>query len=124
MKVAITSQGIDLDSQIDPRFGRAPRFVLVDMESGELTIHNNSGNLRTAHTAGMQAAGALVSLDAAVVITGKIGPKAFGTLQAAKISVYTVTIGTVGEAIEKFKTGDLQPLLNANAPEHWNQTDI
>jgi predicted Fe-Mo cluster-binding NifX family protein len=72
----------------------------------------------------MQAAGALVGLGAAVIITGKIGPKAFGTLQAAKISVYTVTIGTVGEAIEKFKTGNLQPLLNANAPEHRNQADI
>ena len=120
MKVAVTSQGPNLDSQVDPRFGRAPRFVLVDMESGELTIRNNSENLRTAHTAGMLAAGGLLGLGAVAVITGKIGPKAFGTFQAAKVGVYTATSGTVGEAIEKFKAGDLQPLLNANAPEHWN----
>ena len=122
MKVAVTSQGPDLNSQVDPRFGRAPCFVVVDMESGAVAVRNNSGNLRTAHAAGMQAAGALIGLGAAAVITGNIGPKAFGTLQAAKVSVYTVTSGSVGEAVEKFKAGQLRPLLNANAEEHWKQT--
>jgi len=122
VKVAVTSQGPDLNSQVDPRFGRAPCFVVVDTETGAVGVRNNSGNLRTAHTAGMQAAGALIGLGAAVVVTGNIGPKAFGTLQAAKVSVYTVTSGSVGEAIEKFKAEELRLLLNANAEEHWKQT--
>jgi len=122
VKVAVTAQGPDLNSRVDPRFGRAPCFVLVDTESGELNVRNNSGNLRTAHAAGMQAAGVLIGLGAAAVVTGNIGPKAFGTLQAAKVSVYTVTSGSVGEALEKFKAGELQPLVNANAEEHWKQT--
>ena len=121
MKVAVTSQGLDLNSQLDPRFGRAPCFVVVDMESGAVAVRNNSGNVRTAHAAGMQAAGALIGLGAAVVITGSIGPKAFGTLQAAKVSVYTVTSGSVGEAVERLLAGQLRPLLNANAEEHRNQ---
>lgn len=33
MKVAVTSQGLDLNSQVDPRFGRAPCFVVVDMQT-------------------------------------------------------------------------------------------
>jgi predicted Fe-Mo cluster-binding NifX family protein len=122
MKVAVTSQGPDLDSQVDPRFGRAPYFLLVDTESGELNIRNNAGSLSADHTAGMQAAGILISLGATAVITEKIGPKAFGTLQAAEVSVYTVTAGSVGKAIEKFKAGELQPLANANVEEHWKQT--
>lgn len=122
MKVAVSSQGPDLDSQVDSRFGRAPCFVLIDTQSGELNICDNLESIHTAHTAGMQAAGTLVSLGITAVITGKIGPKAFGTFQAAKVSVYTTNMGTVGEAIEKFKAGVLQPLRNANAKEHWNQT--
>jgi predicted Fe-Mo cluster-binding NifX family protein len=122
VKVAVTSQGPDLDGQVDPRFGRAPCFVLVDTQSGELSVRHNSGNLLTAHAAGMQAAGALISLGAAAVITGNIGPKAFGTLQAAKVSVYRLTSGTVREAIERFNAGKLQPLANANVEEHWEQT--
>jgi predicted Fe-Mo cluster-binding NifX family protein len=121
MKVAVTSQGPDVNSQVDPRFGRAACFVLVDMETGAVAIGNNSGSRRTAHAAGMQAAGALVGLGVAAVITGNIGPKAFGTLQAAKVSVYTAPSGSVGEAIEKFKAGELQRLLQANAKEHSEQ---
>ncbi len=122
MKVAVSSQGPDFDSQVDPRFGRAPCFVLVNTESGELSVCNNFESFYTAHTAGMQAAGALVSLGVAAVITGKIGPKAFGTLKVAKVSVFTTATGTVGEAIEKFKAGELQPLRSANAEEHWRFT--
>jgi len=122
MKVAVSSQGPDLDSQVESRFGRAPCFVLVDTQSGELNLCNNFESIYTAHTAGMQAAGTLVSLGVAAVITNKIGPKAFGTLQAAKVRVYTTTSPTVGEAVEQFKAGSLQPLHRANAKEHWNQT--
>jgi predicted Fe-Mo cluster-binding NifX family protein len=84
VKVAVTSQGPDLNSQVDPRFGRAPCFVVVDVGTGAVAVRNNSENLRTAHAAGMQAAGALIGLGAAAVVTGNIGPKAFGTLQSAK----------------------------------------
>ena len=33
MKVAVSSEGPGLDSQVDPRFGRAGGFVIVDMET-------------------------------------------------------------------------------------------
>jgi len=122
VKVAVTSQGPDLESQVDPRFGRAPCFVVVDTATGAVAVRHNSLNRRTAHTAGMQAAGALIALDAAAVITGSIGPKAFGTLRAANVSVYTVPSGSVGEAVEKFQAGELEPLVEANAKEHSEQT--
>ncbi len=34
MKIAVTSQGPDMNGKIDPRFGRAKFFVVVDTDSG------------------------------------------------------------------------------------------
>ena len=119
MKVAVASQGPDLNSQVAPRFGRARCFLIVDTTSGALTVRDNSGNPSTAHTAGMQAAGAIVSLGVGAVITGGIGPKAFATFQAGNVTVYTVTSGTVVDAIEKLEAGQLPPAQKPNMQEHW-----
>jgi len=119
VKVAVTSQGPDLNSRVAPRFGRARHFLIVDATSGAFTVHDNSGNLGTAHTAGMQAAGAVVSLGVGAVITGSIGPKAFATLEAGNIEVYTAASGTVEDAVEKLKAGRLEPAQRANMQEHW-----
>ena len=76
------------------------------------------GHLNTAHTAGMQVAGAIVSLQVHAVITRRIGPKAFATLRAANVTVYTVAAGAVADAIEKLKRGQLQPAQEPNMQEH------
>jgi predicted Fe-Mo cluster-binding NifX family protein len=34
MKFAVASQGNDLQSPLDPRFGRAKYFIVVDTETG------------------------------------------------------------------------------------------
>jgi predicted Fe-Mo cluster-binding NifX family protein len=119
VKVAVTSQGPDLNSQVAPRFGRARYFLIVDTASGAFTVGDNSGNSSTGHTAGMQAAGRIVSLDVGAVITRSIGPKAFATLQAGNVEVYTVASGTVEDAIGKLKAGQLRPAQEANMQEHW-----
>ena len=54
-----------------------------------------------------------------VVITGNVGPKAFAALQAANVKVYPGVTGTVKEAVEKFKAGELQPADGANVEGHW-----
>ena len=83
MKIVITSQGTSLESPVDPRFGRAKHFVLVDTNTGELSAHDNSQNLNAPQGAGIQAAQAVAQLGAEAVLTGHVGPKAFTTLQAA-----------------------------------------
>ena len=30
MKVAVSSSGRDLESQVDPRFGRSPYYIIID----------------------------------------------------------------------------------------------
>ena len=108
MKVAVTSQGKELSSQVDPRFGRAKYFIVVDTDSGEFTAHDNSQNLNAAQGAGIQAGQNVIDLGAQAVVTGNVGPKAFRTLEAGNVKIYIGATGTVGEAIEQLKTGKLQ----------------
>ena len=119
MKVAVTSQGPDLSSQVDPRFGRARYFIVVDTDSGEFTAHDNTKNVDAVQGAGIQAGRTVVDLGVAAVITGHVGPKAFGTLQAANVKVYPGASGTVKEAVEKFKAGRLELADKANVEGHW-----
>ena len=78
MKVAVTSQGQDLRSPVDPRFGRAKCFIVLDMETGVFCAVDNSQNLNAAQGAGIQAARNVVESGATAAITGHVGPKAFG----------------------------------------------
>ena len=119
MKVLVTSQGADLDSQVDPRFGRAKYFIVVDTDSGEFSVHDNTQNLNAVQGAGIQAGRTVVDLGAAAVITGNVGPKAFATLRAGNIKVYSGASGTVKEAVEQFKAEQLQPADQANVQGHW-----
>jgi len=119
MKIAITCQGTTLDSLVDPRFGRARYFLLVDTDTMQTTAHDNAQNLNAPQGAGIQAAQAVARLGADAVITGHVGPKAFATLRTANIAVYTQAGGTVREAIEQWKKGQLQASQEADVQGHW-----
>jgi len=119
MMAAITSQGRDLNSPVDPRFGRAKYFVVVNTETGDSTAHDNSQNLNAVQGAGIQAGRNVVDLNVQAVITGNVGPKAFATLQAGGVKIYIGASGTVAEALEKFKAGQLDGVSKANVEGHW-----
>lgn len=119
MKVAITAQDTTLDSSVDPRFGRAKCFILVDSETGEHTVHDNAQNLNAPQGAGIQAAQKVAGLGAEALLTGHVGPKAFHTLQAAEIAVYAGASGTVREALEAWKANKLAAAAKADVEGHW-----
>ena len=119
MKIAITASGETLESQVDPRFGRAAKFILFDTESGELQAVDNIQNLQAAQGAGIQAAESVYRLGAESVLTGNCGPKAFQALAAAGIKVFTGARGTVAEALEAFKAGKFSTAESANVEGHW-----
>ena len=95
MKAVVTAAGPDLQSPVDPRFGRARYFLLVDTQTGQFTAHDNVQNLNAPQGAGIQSAQAVVQLGAEAVLTGNVGPKAFTTLKAGRVAVYTGAAGTV-----------------------------
>lgn len=120
MKIAITSQGPDLTSQVDLRFGRAKNFIVLDTDTGEFSAHDNTQNMNAAQGAGIQAGRTVVELGVEAVVTGNVGPKAFATLQAGNIEVHQIAAGgTVKEVFEKFKAGELPAIDKANVQGHW-----
>lgn len=119
MKIAVTAQGPKLEAPVDPRFGRAKYFVVVDLDTGEFTAADNSMNLNAPQGAGIQAGTNVVKLGVEAVVTGHVGPKAFATLQAGNVAAYTGAGGTVAETVEKFKAGELERQEGADVEGHW-----
>ena len=108
-----------MSSMVDQRFGRAAAFVLVDTDSGEFRSENNAAGVAAAQGAGVQAAETVAGLGAKRLITGHCGPKAFRTLAAAGIEVYTGASGTVAEAVEQLESGALSRLTGPDRKGHW-----
>ena len=119
MKIAVTSTGDTLESQVDPRFGRAKRLIVVDAETGSYEAADNIQNLNAAQGAGIQTAQNVAAKSVEAVITGHCGPNAFRTLVAANIKVYVGASGTVKEMVEKFKKGELREARHADVEGHW-----
>jgi len=119
MKLAVTSQGLSLTSLVDPRFGRAKCFIVVNTETDEIQAVSNEANLNAPQGAGIQAWRKVIELGVEAVITGHVGPKAFTTLQAGGIGVFTGATGTVTDAVEQFKAGDLDLVESATVEGHW-----
>jgi len=119
VKIAITATGKELSSNVDPRFGRAKYFIVVDTDTNESAAHDNAQNLNAAQGAGIQAGETVARLGSKAGVTGNVGPKAFRTLNAADIKVYLSNEGTVADAIRKFKAGELKEVSAANVEGHW-----
>jgi predicted Fe-Mo cluster-binding NifX family protein len=119
MKIAVTSQGKDLDSQVDPRFGRAAYIIVVDSDSMKFQVIDNNANVNAMKGAGIQAAGNVVNSGAQVLLTGHCGPNAFKALKAGKVAVSNNAFGTVREAVKAYLDGKLPHAEDANVEGHW-----
>nr|MBC8360983.1 NifB/NifX family molybdenum-iron cluster-binding protein [Candidatus Desulfatibia profunda] len=117
MKIVISSSGKNLDSMLDPRFGRCAYFLLVDTNDMSFEIFDND-NIALGGGAGIQAAQFVNTKGPVAVITGNCGPNAFQTLSTAGIEVFLGNTGTVRKALEAYLNGDLTSADNANAPDH------
>jgi len=119
MKIAVTSSGSELISHMDPRFGRAKYFIIVDPKTLDYDVVENKQNIESAHEAGIQAANTVVDQKADVLISGNCGPKAYEVLKVAGRTVVTGAKGRVIDAIIQYKSGELQAADGPNVDEHW-----
>ena len=108
MKICVTAQGGNLDSEIDPRFGRCKYFLFIDKETLEFEAVENP-NIDATGGAGIQSGQLVAGKGAGALLTGNVGPNAFETLKTAGIDVVTGLSGSVKEAIEKYKKGEVEP---------------
>jgi predicted Fe-Mo cluster-binding NifX family protein len=114
-KIAVSSEGPSLEDQVDPRFGRAAGFVVVDLETMDTVYIDNGQSQVMAQGAGIQAAELIARAGVGCLLTGYVGPKAFQALSAAGIEVGQDLEGlTVREAVEQFKSGQVKMARGAN----------
>lgn len=118
MKIAFSTSGESLDAPLDARFGRAPGFLLYDLEAGLAQLIDNGVSRASSQGAGIQAADSVARAGAGAVVTGHCGPKAFQVLHAAGIRVFSCHASTVGEALNQYRSGALVEQLEADGAGH------
>ena len=118
MKIAVSSSGNDLDSQVDPRFGRCAYFVIVETDDMGFEAFENE-NIALGGGAGIQSAQFVASKGAKAVITGNVGPNAVQTLSAAGVETFVGQSGTVREAIERYTKGEINSTSTSNVADHY-----
>ena len=112
-KIAVSSYGPTLDDKVDPRFGRAGGFVVVDVNTMETQYIDNGGSQVMSQGAGIQAAEFVAKAEADVLLSGYVGPKAFQALSAAGIAIgQNCENLTVREAVDRFLDGKI-PVADA-----------
>ncbi|MCG6879202.1 MAG: NifB/NifX family molybdenum-iron cluster-binding protein [Deltaproteobacteria bacterium] len=122
MKIAVSSNGNNLDSLIDPRFGRCAYFLLVDTGDMNFKAFDNE-SIALGGGAGIRAAQFVASKGAEIILTGHVGPNAVKALKAAGIEVFVEQVGTVRKAIERYKSGTLESTHTANVSDHYGMDD-
>lgn len=119
MKLAITAKEAKATSSVDPRFGRAKCFAIVDSESEEIEFLQNDESQKATQGAGPLAAQLVVEHGARAVLTGHCGPKAFRALQAAGVEIYTGVDSTIEQALKDFRAGNLKACERPDVSGHW-----
>jgi len=113
-KIAVSSTGSASSSIVDERFGRCAYFMIWDPETKEYTALSNSGT-ESAHGAGTGAVKQLLENKVNLILSQRIGPKAFVVVEQAGIKIFSgITGKTVAEAIKSYEDGELQELLTPN----------
>jgi len=120
MKVAISSTGDNINSDVDPRFGRCLNFLIVDTDTMHVEVIGNS-SAQSAHGAGIGAAQKVVSQGVGAVLTGHVGPNAYLALSKTGIKIYTGANGTVKEAITQYNDGKLIEATEPTVSGHRGQ---
>lgn len=119
MKIAFTTSGTELTAPLDPRFGRACKFLIYDLEDDTFEMVDNQQNLNAAQGAGIQSAGTVTKSGAEALVSGHCGPKAFRVLMAAGVKVFYSEADTVGQALDAYRQGKLIESNTADVEGHW-----
>ena len=120
MKIAFSTSGEDLNAPLDARFGRAPKFLVYDLDTDTFTVIDNQKTMDAAQGAGIQSAETVARTGVKAIVTGNCGPKAFRVLSAAGIRIFNTAAATVREALDLHRAGRLKEADSANVEGHWN----
>lgn len=111
MKVALSSEGKSLDSQVSGVFARCPYFVVAEVKNqkiGAIQIIENK-RLDQIGGAGIAIAKLMAEKNVDVVVTGNIGPRALEILRQFGIEIY-LGQGKIKEVLQEFIAGKLEKI--------------
>jgi predicted Fe-Mo cluster-binding NifX family protein len=92
-----------VDAEVDPKFGRANYFLIIDLNTSAVESIKNPGR-DAAQGSGIQAAQLISSKNVGIVFTGACGPKAESVLRSAGIQIKTGITGQVKGVLANFIT--------------------
>lgn len=112
VKIALSSKGKNLGSQMDLRFGRAEYFMIYDLNSDEFKVIENKGYVSSGG-AGIASAQQLIDQGADIIVSGNFGPNAYELLEDSGIKMYRGSEISLKELIEKYKLEQLEKVTEA-----------
>ena len=119
MKIAISSTGESLESEIDARFGRCPYFLIVEIEGKEIKDVQAIENIAAGQMggAGITSAEIVAKEKVDAVITANLGPRALSVFEQFEIKIYQGQ-GKVKDVVEKFIEGELTEIKDSTGLRH------
>ncbi len=118
MKIAVTSSGTTLDSDVESRFGRCAYFLIIDTDTMQFEAIENP-NTALGGGAGIQSAQLMSEKGVTAVLTGNCGPNAFNVFGQAGIQVIVGVSGNIRNAVEQFNAGHFASADGPNVQSHF-----
>ncbi|NMA69392.1 MAG: dinitrogenase iron-molybdenum cofactor biosynthesis protein [Desulfitobacterium sp.] len=109
MKIVIPVDKDNMETDVSSNFGRAPYFLLYDLDTKESEFINNSA-ASSPGGAGIKAAQIIVDSEVNALLTPRCGEKAADVLKASDIKIYKTSGTSAKENIALFTKGELSLL--------------
>ncbi len=109
MKIAVAANGPDLDAEVEHRLGLSPYLLVIDVGTLDFEAVQVSFD-RTGASAGIGCVAIAIEKKTRAIIAGYISPHVARPLLEHDIEVFTSVSGTVRNAVEKYRRGELRVL--------------
>ncbi|MGI6524351.1 MAG: NifB/NifX family molybdenum-iron cluster-binding protein [Bdellovibrionota bacterium] len=117
MRIAIPVDEKNLESNVCVSFGRAPYFLIYDIETEEsIFIDNDAATDKGG--AGIKAAQTIVDNKADALLTPRCGQNAADVISAANVKIYKATTGSIKDNIDAFTANKLSLLDEIHSGFH------
>ena len=102
-----------LESRLSEHFGRAPYFMVVEIDSKGEIVNIEAIPNTSEHFGGFgRPPDKILQLRPTALITYGMGPRALSIFQQARVAVLRANASTVREVIEAFKRNELEELTD------------
>ena len=118
-RIAVPADGESLDSNVFEHFGRAPYYVLIDIENDKITDVRAIRNPLIEHKPG-DIPGLLQKNNVSVVICRGVGRRAREYFRAYSIEVITGASGKIRDIVEAYIKGELRS-IDYTPKTKWKQ---